>query len=184
MCAGKKIHEILVDANNVGVVDIIRKFMEECQLMSDLRHPNITQFLGLCFLPDCQLPVLVMEKLEGSLDDLLETVPKIPLVLKRSVFEDVAKGLLFLHSHEPQIIHRDLSAKNVLLTTSFTAKITDLGNSRIVNIQPGELAQTMSRIPGTQVYMPPEATTVLSRYGPSLDVFSFGHLALFTLTQV
>ena len=115
---------------------------------------------------------------------MLETVPKIPLVLKRSVLEDVAKGLLFLHSHEPQIIHRDLSAKNVLLTTSFTAKITDLGNSRIVNIQPGELAQTMSRIPGTQVYMSPEATTVLSRYGPSLDVFSFGHLALFTLTQV
>ena len=75
---------------------------------------------------------------------MLETVPKIPLVLKRSVLEDVAKGLLFLHSHEPQIIHRDLSAKNVLLTTSFTAKITDLGNSRIVNIQPGELAQTMS----------------------------------------
>lgn len=100
------------------------------------------------------------------------------------MLEDVAKGLLFLHSHEPQIIHRDLSAKNVLLTTSFTAKITDLGNSRIVNIQPGELAQTMSRIPGTQVYMSPEATTVLSRYGPSLDVFSFGHLALFTLTQV
>ena len=64
------------------------------------------------------------------------------------------------------------------------AKITDLGNSRIVKLQPGQLAQTLSRLPGTLVYMPPEALTAASRYGPSLDVFSFGHLVLFTLTQV
>ena len=152
--------------------------------MSDLRHPNITQFLGVCFLPNCQLPVLLMERLDGSLDDLLETVPNIPLPLKRAVLEDVARGLLYLHKHTPQIVHRDLTAKNVLLTTSLMAKITDFGNSRIVNLQPGQLARTLSRLPGTLVYMPPEAFSASSRYGSSLDVFSFGHLALFTLTQV
>ena len=125
-----------------------------------------------------------MERLDGSLDDLLETVPNIPLSLKRSVLEDVAKGLLYLHTHDQQIIHRDLTAKNVLLTSSLVAKITDFGNSRIVNLQPGQLARTLSRLPGTLVYMPPEAFSVSSHYGPSLDVFSFGHLALFTLTQV
>ena len=184
VCAGKKIHELLLDAGNIGVGDMTQKYLRECQLMSDLRHPNITQFLGVCFLPDCQLPVLLMERLDGSLDDLLETVPNIPLSLKRSVLEDVAKGLLYLHTHDQQIIHRDLTAKNVLLTSSLVAKITDFGNSRIVNLQPGQLARTLSRLPGTQVYMPPEALSASSRYGPSLDVFSFGHLALFTLTQV
>ena len=152
--------------------------------MSDLRHPNITLFLGVCFLPNCQLPVLLMERLDGSLDDLLETVPNIPLALKRSILEDVARGLLYLHKHTPQIIHRDLTAKNVLLTASLVAKITDFGNSRIVNLQPGQLARTLSQLPGTLVYMPPEALSESSRYGPSLDVFSFGHLALFTVTQV
>ena len=152
--------------------------------MSDLRHPNITQFLGVCFLPDCQLPVLLMERLDGNLDDLIETVPNIPLALKRSILEDMSRGLLYLHKHTPQIIHRDLTAKNVLLTSYFMAKITDLGNSRIVNLQPGQLARTLSRLPGTLVYMPPEALSLSSRYGPSLDIFSFGHLALFTLTQV
>ena len=152
--------------------------------MSDLRHPNITQFLGVCFLPNCQLPVLVMERLDGSLDGILETVPNIPLALKRSILEDIARGLLYLHKHNPQIIHRDLTAKNVLLTSYLVAKITDLGNSRIVNLQPGQLARTLSRLPGTLVYMPPEALSAAARYGPSLDVFSFGHLALFTLTQV
>ena len=184
ICAGKKIHEALLDAGNVGVEEITSKYVQECQLMSDLRHPNITQFLGVCFLPNCQLPVLLMERLDGNLDDLLETVPNIPLALKRSILEDVARGLLYLHRHSPQIVHRDLTAKNVLLTTSLVAKITDFGNSRIVNLQPGQLACTLSRLPGTLVYMPPEALSVSSRYGPSLDIFSFGHLALFTIIQV
>ena len=152
--------------------------------MSDLRHPNITLFLGVCFLPNCQLPLLVMERLDGSLDGLLETVPNIPLTLKQSMLEDVARGLLYLHKHNPQIIHRDLTAKNVLLTSSLVAKVTDFGNSRIVNLQPGQLAQTLSWLPGTLVYMPPEALEASSRYGPSLDVFSFGHLALFVGLQV
>ena len=184
ICAGKKIHDILIDTANAGVENVAGKYVQECQLMSDLRHPNITLFLGVCFLPNCQLPVLLMERLDGSLDDLLETVPNIPLALKRSVLEDVSRGLLYLHKHTPQIIHRDLTAKNVLLTSYFVAKITDLGNSRIVNLQPGQLARTLSRLPGTLVYMPPEALSASSRYGPSLDVFSFGHLALFTLIQV
>jgi serine/threonine protein kinase len=184
VCAGKKIHDVLIDAGNVGVENVAGKYVQECQLMSDLRHPNITLFLGVCFLPDCQLPVLLMERLDSSLDDLLETVPNIPIALKRSILEDVSRGLLYLHKHTPQIIHRDLTAKNVLLNSFFMAKITDLGNSRIVNLQPGQLARTLSRFPGTLVYMPPEALSVTSRYGPSLDVFSFGHLALFTLTQV
>ena len=184
MCAGKKIHEVLLDPGNEGVREVAGRYVQECQLMSDLRHPNITLFLGVCFLPNCQLPVLLMERLDGSLDDLLETVPNIPLALKRSMLEDVSRGLLYLHKHSPQIIHRDLTAKNVLLTSSLVAKITDFGNARIVNLQPGQLAHTLSRLPGTLAYMPPEALSASARYGPSLDVFSFGHLALFTLNQV
>ena len=64
------------------------------------------------------------------------------------------------------------------------AKIADMGNSRIVNVQPGQLAKTMTRVvPGTIVYMPPEAFELPPEYGPKLDMFSFGHLALFTATQ-
>lgn len=184
ICAGKKIYEALLEAGNIGVENMAEKYVRECQLMSSLRHPNISQFLGLCFLPNSQLPLLVMERLEGNLDDLLETVPNIPMVLKRSILEDVARGLHYLHKHTPQVIHRDLTAKNVLLTSSFVAKVTDFGNSRIVSMDPGQLVRTLTRQPGTLLYMPPEAIVTTSRYGPSLDIFSFGHLALFTLTQV
>ena len=163
---------------------MVHKYLQECQLMSSLRHPNITQFLGLCFLPGTQLPLLVMERLETSLDDLLEHIPNLPLSLKRSVLEDVARGLLYLHNRPSPVIHRDLTSSNVLLTFSPVAKISDMGNSRIVNLRGGQMARTLSKLPGTLVYMPPEALDDTHRYGPSLDVFSYGHLALFTLTQV
>ena len=122
--AGEKIHEALLDAGNVGVQEITSKYALEYQLMSDLRHPNITLILGVCFLPNCQLPVLLMERLDGSLDDLLEIVPNIPLALKQSMLEGISRGLLYLHKHSPQIVHQDVMVKNVLLTSSLVAKIT------------------------------------------------------------
>ena len=152
--------------------------------MAELRHPHIVQFLGLCFLEGSALPVLVMEQLDSSLDDLLEGTPDLSLTLKQSLLADVARGLLYLHARNPPIVHRDLSAQNVLLTSSLVAKISDLGNARIVNLQPGQLARTLTRVPGAHVYMPPESFDEGSQYGPQLDIFSFGHLALFTLTQV
>ena len=158
--------------------------MVPLQVMAKMRHPHIVQFLGLCFLEGSALPVLVMERLDSSLNGLLDDAPGLPLPLKRSLLADVARGLLYLHTRNPPVVHRDLSAQNVLLTSSMVAKISDLGNARFVNLQPGQLARTLTHLPGTMVYMPPEAFDQCSRYGPRLDIFSFGHLALFTLTQV
>ena len=50
--------------------------------MAEMRHPHIVQFLGLCFLPESTLPTLVMERLDSSLDELLEGAPGLPLALK------------------------------------------------------------------------------------------------------
>jgi len=122
-----------------------------------------------------------MERMDSSLDDLLEGAPSLPLALKRSLLADVARGLLYLHTRNPPVVHRDLSSKNILLTSALVAKISDLGNARIV---PSQLARSLTCLPGAMVYMPPEAFNDGSRYGPPLDIFSYGHLALFTLTQV
>ena len=59
-----------------------------------------------------------------------------------------------------------------------------MGNSCIIDMSPGQMARTLTNLPGTLVYMPPEALDDRSRYGPSLDIFSFRHLALFSITQV
>ena len=142
--------------------------------------------MSISWLRHCtQLPVLVMERLQGSLDELLETTPDIPLPTKLSILQDVARGLVFLHNRSPAVIHRDLTARNVLLDAGMTAKIANLGNSRIATTRPGQLAQTMTHcIPGTLVYVPSEALGCTQRYGLPLDMFSFGHLSLFAAIQV
>ena len=184
VCAGKRIHEALLQACNEGVQNVTERFILECRLMSDLRHPQVVQFLGVCFLPpQSRIPMLVMEYLPSSLEDLLESANDIPLCYKRTILHDVALGLSFLHGRDPPVIHRDLTAKNVLLTPDMRAKIADLGVARILNIQPGKLETTLTRVPGTTCYMPPEVFSHYTTYNSSIDIFSFGHLTLYTLTQ-
>ena len=141
-------------------------------------------FYSVPFLPGSQIPLLVMEQLTMSLDDLLETNSHVPLTTKHSILNGIVNGLTYLHSHTPPIIHRDLTAKNVLLNSAMVAKLADLGVARIMNIQPGQLASTMTQAPGTLVYMPPEALEPNAKYNAKLDIFSFGVLSLYTLTQI
>ena len=151
------------------------EFVRECQLMSTLRHPNIVRFLGVTFFPGSRLPALVMELLLTSLHDVLAPDTRFPrdavsplaffsMALKCSALQDVACGLAYLHELSPPIIHRDLSARNVLLSSRMVAKVADLGVARIV---PRSRAQvTMTKGPGALSYMPPEAfETTLMRVG-------------------
>ncbi len=151
LCAGKKLHDVLVERGNYGTPNIVRKFVEECSLLSDLRHPHIVQFLGICFLDGSALPVLVMEYLPYCLDSLLDPEEgaervDIPLPTKCSILCDTAQGLNHLHARRPPVIHRDLTAKNVLLTAAMRGKVADLGVARILNLQAGRLAVTMTQV--------------------------------------
>ena len=207
VCAAKMIHEVFLDRSEIPATEIHKsaaQFVRECQLMSTLRHPNIVQFLGVCFFPGSRLPALVMERLLTSLHDLLDPEmdppsppdapkPFFPLSLKCSILHDVASGLTYLHERSPPIIHRDMSARNVLLNSGMVAKIADLGVARIVPRM--RAAATMTKGPGAIVYMPPEAMESKpgekneeekdkkSKYDASIDVFSFGVVAIFTLCQ-
>ena len=157
----------------------------ELIMMTQLHHPNVVQCKGVSLLTDQTLPVLLMERLMSSLHAYLldPRNSNLPLERKVSILRDVASGLAYLHSHTPAIIHRDLTAKNVLLDSELTAKIADFGNSRIMDLDPAASPETFTSLPGTLEYMPPEAHGGSAKYDPSLDVFSFGHLALFTITQ-
>ena len=197
ICAAKKIHDIFQDRSQIPEDEIRRaseQFVVECRSMSSIRHPRIVQFLGMCFFPGSRLPALVMEKMHTSLHEVLdpetegreeredsENKPYIPLALKCSILCDVGQGLAFLHSRTPPIIHRDLSARNVLLTAAMRAKIAGLGVARLIPAQ--RRAATMTKGPGASIYMPPEARENVSRYDVTIDIFSFGVLAMFTLSQ-
>lgn len=182
--AGKIFHEALLDPLAMGVDRILKRFSTECQLLSKIDHPNIVSYIGVCFLEEYSHPVLLMELLHENLDRYLSRKRRItiPMQSKLLILLDVAKGLTYLHGQVPPIIHRDLTSRNVLLNSDASiAKIADLGNAHVIDLT--KASEALSRNPGTLVYMPPETMDSLPYYDTSLDIFSFGHLSLYTVIE-
>ena len=169
-CAAKNFHQTLYQQEYA-----IGRFREECALLSRLKHPNIVQFLGVYHQPGSMLPALVMECLPMTLAQCLDHYGVLPNEIGHSILKDVALALSYLHQHDPPIIHRDLSANNVLLTRGMTAKISDLGVARMLDLSPTQMS-TMTKTPGTPCYMPPEALEENANYNRKVDAFSYGVL--------
>ena len=181
ICAAKKIHSVLMEfANPLELHSLAQNFLAECEANSQLRHPNLVQFLGIYYPHNSALPALVMELMFTSLSRYLEVAGDLEISQKISILHDASLGLCYLHSHKPPIIHRDLTANNILLTKSLTAKITDLGMAKVLD---KHHPSKMTTAPGLPAYMPPEALGKHPSYTTALDVFSFGALALHTGAQ-
>lgn len=186
---GKRLHTLPSsgrDSENI----LLQKFIFECELLSELRHPNIIEFLGLCYLPnprdhtEAQQPVMVMESVENDLYHLLDTQANVKLSTKVSILHDISNGLEYLHSHSPPVIHMDLMSSNILLTKSLQAKISNLSNAQYLNGPGSKSRQNVNSAPGSVVYMPPEASGSKIQRSTCIDLFSFGVILLHTITQV
>ena len=189
LCAAKLIHETLFDplAQHLIVRQRehrlpIRRFEQECQFLSTIRHPNIVQYLGIYQDPDTGLPALLMELMDDSLTHFLESSTQpIRYHIQINICHDITLALSFLHSND--IVHRDLSSNNVLLIGSVRAKVTDFGMARL-GVQSTQLPQlTFTMCPGTDVFMPPEAVQDKPVYTEKIDCFSFGVISLQILTR-
>ena len=182
-CMGKKFHRILYEsATPHEKAAMLEQFAGECELLAGLHHPCIVQFLGVWFEQGSQLPVLVMEYLHTTLSACLERYGVLPEEISYGILRDVALGLCFLHERSPPIMHCDLSANSVLLTSNINAKLSDLGVAKILNLTPAQMSQvTQIQAPGTPCYMPPEALSAKPKYNTKLDVYSYGVLIIHTL---
>ena len=174
-CAGKKIHELLLRQGDASYS--VHRFEEECRLLSQVCHPKIVQFPGVYFQQGVRAPILVMEFLPTNLTSCIGKYGILPKEISYSILHDVALGLCYLHSQTPAIIHRDLSSNNVLLTPNMTAKISDLGVARILNLTPLQISH-MTQTPGTPAFMPPEVMVANPKYDTSVDEFSYGILMI------
>ena len=174
---GKSIHQELYDnASPRERETMLERFEGECEMLSRLHHPHIVQFLGVHFNDGSPLPVLLMEQLHSTLAACVDHYGKLPDECCYSVLRDVGVGLRYLHGHTPNpIIHRDLTANNVLLSPDLSAKISDLGVAKILNLNPARMTR-MTKCPGTPSYMPPEALVERPIYSTKMDIFSYGNL--------
>jgi len=151
-------------------------FINECEVMIKIKpHPNVIQMLAICVDPLC----IVMEfAAKGSLESALKTRKNIELSLKIEWMKQIAAGMS--HLHEEGVVHKDLAARNVLLTKSEVCKISDLGLSRVLNSETQQ--HTSSTEFGPVKWMAPESL-LKALYSPKSDVWMFGVTCVEIITQ-
>ena len=179
----KKLHKVFFDVSQEEKESVVEKFKKECLILSKLRHPNVVQFIGVYYGKRGKDDIaLVMEKLECDLAEFLSDNSNIELSTKVSILHDVSYGLVYLHECNPPIIHRDLTAHNILLDRRLRAKIADVGMAKVMDKEVIKAAK-YTKAPGQLFYMPPEAKISKPSYSDKLDIFAFGHLCLHTVLE-
>ena len=187
LCAAKLYDETLFDPNVQHLLAPqgehrlpMKRFEQECEFLSTIRHPNIIQYLGMYQDPDTHLPVLLMELMDDSLTHFLEGSPQpVPYHIQVNICHDITLALSFLHSNG--IVHRNLSSNNVLMIGDVRTKVTDFGMARLGILTPH---LTLTLCPGPDVYMPPEAVKDKPVYTEKTDCFSFGVIAIQIITRL
>ena len=136
-----------------GTVEMMKR---EVGIMAHIQHPNLVRFIGAVLDRDVEtkkkVPIILLEHMDMNLrtaytDEVLNRVTML------SIFCDVAYALHYLHEQITPIIHRDVSAPNVLLkrlqNQSFRAKVSDFGSANLA-----KLSKTAGA--GAIIYTPPE----------------------------
>lgn len=159
--------------------EVLRRFKQEAEITSRLRHPNIVQVIDFAQMPD-GTPFMVMEFLSGhDLAEELRTVGHIPPARAVDLLDQVANGLAAAHAEN--IVHRDLKPANIFLTPlpgrrRELAKIVDFGISKVRALTVG-LTRTQTVI-GTPQYMAPEqARGQVRDIDARTDQFALGAIA-------
>ncbi|CAH0490172.1 unnamed protein product [Peronospora farinosa] len=169
---------------------MLNDFMDEIRTCSSLDHPKIVTFIGFAFtslmdlsavfeyMPNGDLATLLQKQLKHETRDpsARKSYGWFPNTQAKSngrkckslIALDVAEALVYLHSFESPMIHRDLKPNNILLSETWEAKLTDFGVSRELRED-----QTMTAEIGTISWIAPEVLRG-ERYSEKADVYSFG----------
>lgn len=168
-------HRMLLDPQGRTV----ERLRREVRIMAQVRHPNLLLFIAAVFDEGTEPPLIVTELLAMNLRSAYEQ--NVLSASRLSIFRDVACALNYLHLHREPIIHRDVSAPNVLLEKrhngNWRAKLSDFGSANLAR-----LAHTMGE--GAIIYAAPETipSVVHDPDTPEvpqtvkIDVYSYGVL--------
>jgi tRNA A-37 threonylcarbamoyl transferase component Bud32 len=165
----------MIRSAEMASAEEVRRFLIEAESVAALAHPNIVQVY------ECgrfgAMPFMVMEYVEGgALSQRIAAKPLPPREAAEIVVQ-VAKAVQY--AHERQIVHRDLKPDNVLMMADGTAKVTDFGLAKRIDLT----SQTQTgAVLGTPSYMSPEQAHGVKEVGPPADVYALGAILYHLLT--
>ncbi|KAH9699475.1 putative leucine-rich repeat receptor-like protein kinase [Citrus sinensis] len=169
--AVKKFHSPLP-----GEMTFQQEFLNEVKALTEIRHRNIVKFYGFC--SHARHSFIVYEYLEmGSLAVILSNdaaAKDLEWTQRMNVIKGIADALSYMHNDcFPQIVHRDLSSKNVLLDFENEAHVSDFGIAKFLKPD----SSNWTELAGTHGYVAPELAYTM-KVTEKCDVYSFGVLAL------
>ncbi|MBA0735269.1 hypothetical protein Gogos_019133 [Gossypium gossypioides] len=177
-----ELNGIEVAWNQVRIEEVLQKpedlerLYSEVRLLKSLKHSNIVRFYN-SWIDDKKKTVNIITELftSGSLRQYRKKHKKVDMKAVKSWARQILTGLVYLHSHDPPIIHRDLKCDNIFINgNQGEVKIGDLGLATVL-----EQSNAKSVI-GTPEFMAPELYD--ENYNELVDIYSFGMCMLEMVT--
>lgn len=153
------------------------RVISEIKLLESLQHPNIISFYSSWFNREKEKVVFITELMtSGTLNQFVKKRPIRWRIIKRWA-KQILEGMVYLHNHDPPIIHRDLKCDNIFINGGGgDIRIGDLGLS--TTMQAGARAQSVL---GTPEFMAPELYD--ENYDEKVDIYAFGMCLLEMITK-
>ncbi|CAN0901723.1 Probable serine/threonine-protein kinase WNK4 [Linum grandiflorum] len=157
--------------------DDLQRLYSEVHLLSTLNHPSILRFYSSWIDSHHQTFNSITEMFtSGTLREYRMKYRRVNIRAIKRWARQVLEGLVYLHSHDPPVIHRDLKCDNIFVNGHLgQVKIGDLGLAALL-----QDSQSAHRVIGTPEFMAPELYE--EDYNELVDVYSFGMCVLEMIT--
>lgn len=150
--------------------DEYQQIINELQIMNALDHPNILKTFKIFIKKETNTVSILSEYCGMNLNDAIKNKSLSKAQLVSSIYQ-IAEGMKYLHSQN--IIHCNLKPTNIFIGIDGRIKIGDFGMSKLMKIKNDD----------TMFFMSPEVINNEGFYTDKVDVYSFGSLIFFILSE-
>ncbi|XP_042433626.1 probable serine/threonine-protein kinase WNK5 isoform X1 [Zingiber officinale] len=179
-----ELNGIEVAWNQAKICDVMRspealeRMYSEVHLLSSLNHDSIIKFHASWIDATNRTFNFITEMFtSGTLREYLQRYTQVNVKAVKRWARQILHGLVYLHGHDPPVIHRDLKCDNIFVNGHLgQVKIGDLGLAAMLRG-----AQCAHSVIGTPEFMAPEVYE--EEYNELVDTYSFGMCVLEMLTS-
>lgn len=153
--------------------DVLESFESEARILKHLNHDQVVK-LNDFFVEDHRA-YLVLEHIDGkSLREIVAKEGPLPEERVRELTQQMCTILSYLHSQEPQVVHRDFTPENLILRNDGILKLIDFNVARQVE------SNATGSVVGKPAYLPPEQFR--GQPVSQSDIYGMGATLSFLLT--